>query len=276
MTVPKDRRKSNWTFYLFSSTGKLLWTRPPVGGQTFGQTYYAPPFPGLGFMIQPSGAGRHDVWAVSVHTPWFPSVVHQIDAWGHMKGEYWSNGYITYVRAATWRGKPMVLMGARHNESEGASVALLDGKRVSGSAPAATDAYRCATCPPGQPVHFVVFPRPASLRALHATSPVIRIEAENSNGVLVWINHDDSHAAGLNVIYTLDEQLRPLSVGVADDYETDRAMLARAGLIPSPPAPDPVDELRIVRWWTGGRFVDLMVPATLPRPPRNSDPARTR
>jgi hypothetical protein len=170
----------------------------------------------------------------------------------------------------------VVLIGARHNESEGASLALLDGKRVSGSAPAATDAYRCSTCPSGRPLHFIVFPKPASLRALHATSPVIRIEAENSNGVLVWINHNGSQGPDLVAIYTLDEQLRPVSVGVSDDYEVNRATLARAGQIPPLPATDPVEELRTVRWWTGDRFVDLATPATLPRPPRNFDPARTR
>jgi len=90
---------------------------------------------------------------------------------------------------------------------------------------------------------------------------VTRIEAGNPDAILVWTDPaNDNHHDELSVIYTLDRQLRPLSVTVNDQYQVGCEALVREGKIPPLPSTDPIEELRTVRWWNGQSFEDVTVP----------------
>jgi hypothetical protein len=267
LTSPRDRRKADWRFYCFSNTGVLRWTHslsPPP--HTFGNRRMDPAMAGDRFFLTPADNGHTRVWLTYVNGPWFPSVLIGVDELGRTTSEFWSAGYITTARPATWEGRPVLLVGARNNESHGASVALLDGAHPTGSAPANTAEFRCTTCPAGAPLAFVVLPQPGFLRGVGGSSPVMRIEAANPEAITVWVCHFldlIEPYPGINsadVIYTLDRRLRPIAVAVGDHFNAACEQLARLGRVSSCPTEEQLEELGSVRWWNGTGFEDLTVP----------------
>ena len=272
-TIPADGRKEDHRFYCFDAAGSLRWTFAVSTPRAFGGTIYAPPFPAYRILLVPRPGPGKDVWLVSVHSPWFPSVMTRLEPDGRVSAEYWSNGYITLAAGATIGLRQVLLVGARSNESEGASLALIDAASPSGAAPAASARYRCDDCPPGRPVRFAQFIKPSRLRALRGTSAITRIHVDDLSRVVVWINHgqDVGEYQG-EVIYTLDSDLRPLAVGLNDGFHAATDALVRRQLIPRPPASPAIDEVRTIRWWDGTRFVDASVPA----PPLSQAPASRR
>jgi len=261
-TMPADGRRDAHRFYFFDSAGSLRWTFAVSTPRTFGGTVFAPPFPASRILLVPRPQPGKDVWLVSVHSPWFPSVMTRLEPDGQVSGEYWSNGHIAVAASAVLDGRRVLLVGARSNESEGASLALLDADSPSGAAPSGSARYRCDDCPSGRPGRFVQFVKPARLRALRGTSAITRVHVDDLSRVVVWINHgqDVGEYQG-EVIYTLDAQLRPLEVALNDGFQTATDALVRRKLIPVPPPSPAIDEVRTVRWWDGTRFIDAPVPA---------------
>ncbi|MFO7693619.1 MAG: hypothetical protein R6V57_11085 [Vicinamibacterales bacterium] len=261
-TIPADGRKEDYRFYCFDSAGDLRWTFAVSTPRAFGGTVFAPPFPASRILLVPRPRPGRDVWLVSVHSPWFPSVMTRLEPDGRVSAEYWSNGYITVAASAVLDGRRVLLVGARSNESGGASLALLDAADPSSAAPSASARYRCDDCPPGRPDRFVQFVKPARLRALRGTSAITRVHVDGFSRVVVWINH--GHDVGEyqgEVIYTLDSQLRPLEAALNDGFQAATDALVRRKLISAPPSSPAIDEVRTVRWWDGTRFIDASVPA---------------
>jgi hypothetical protein len=62
------------------------------------------------------------------------------------------------------------------------------------------------------------------------------------------------------VIYTLDADLRPLSIDVNDAFDAGVRALAGRKLIPEPPSTPAIDEVQTIRWWDGARFIVLTAP----------------
>jgi hypothetical protein len=243
--------------YCFDFRGRVLWTYKYAKLQTFGAEVYAPPFPPAQFFVSEAADTKMFVWVVSDHIPWFPSVVHKLDSTGTVRGEYWSNGYITSLKTAQWDGRRVVLVGARNNEHESASLALLDEDRPSGTAPASDSRYRCRTCPEGHPLAFVVFSKPERLRQLPDTAPVTIAQTDLNGSVVVWVDFGQDSDTTASVFFTLDRQLRPVRVDTADTFDAGCSQLVRKGIIPAFRPGEGLEQLRSVLWWNGRAFVEL-------------------
>jgi hypothetical protein len=267
ISVPADGRGEAYRFHAFSHTGRLLWDYARAGSVVFGDTTYVSPFLARHFYLTPRGPRGSAMWLVSNHRPWFPSVMEKVELDGTLMSEYWSAGYVTMVWEGVVAGRRVVLVGARNNESQGASLAMLDAARPAGSAPAEEARYQCRSCPPGRPLRFVKFQKPARLRALGGTSPVLRISVDSNSRISVWVApaHDTEAQPRPEVIYTLDAGLRPLSIGLNDAFDASVRALAGRKLIPEPPATPAANEVQSVRWWDGSGFIDLAAPAPFPR-----------
>jgi hypothetical protein len=266
ISSPVDGRGEKYRFHAFSHTGRLLWDHARGGDVVFGDATYTSPFLAQHFYLTPREPRGSNLWLVSNHRPWFPSVMENVDLDGTLTSEYWSAGYVTRVWEGVVAGRRVLLVGARNNESEGASLAMLDAARPAGSAPAEEARYRCRTCPPVGPLRFVKFPKPKRLQPLGGTGPVKRINVDSGSRILVWVApaHDTGVLPGPEVIYTLDADLRPLSVSLNDAFDASVRVLAGRKLIPEPPATPAIDEAQTVRWWDGTRFVSLTAPPRRP------------
>jgi hypothetical protein len=112
----------------------------------------------------------------------------------------------------------------------------------------------------------VKFPKPKRLQPLRGTSPVIRISVDGGSRIIVWVSqgHDTEVRPTPEVIYTLDADLRPLSVNLNDAFDASVRALAGRKFIPEPPATPAISEVQTVRWWDGTKFVSLTAPPRRP------------
>lgn len=145
----------NSGLFVFGPRGSLLFhdrvnRTVRFGSEAYGPSWvadrlYVPQRPG-------SVLASYHVWEE------FAAVIRETDVGGRLLGEYWSNGYVTGVARLPVNGSMVTFVGAAHNETGGASLAIFT-RGLGGSAPARTEKYRCTDCPPGHPDVFLVFPR---------------------------------------------------------------------------------------------------------------------
>ncbi|HSP92262.1 MAG TPA: hypothetical protein VLN08_15205, partial [Vicinamibacterales bacterium] len=221
----------------FNSDGTIRWTFEPeltmyFGAETFGPSWIVD----RAFVTaDPAGGPGKAIWAVLFDTALFPSSIMRIDlATGTPLTAYWTAGSITSAALDMSGPEPRLLVGACHNETRAGSLSVLDALNPTGSAPAEVDKYRCASCPPGAPLDFLVFPKPARFAQLEATGPVETLtpQADGTLGVRVRyaVADPESFAVG---IFTLDPSLTPVSADTADDYLTKYGKLDARGAAPA-------------------------------------------
>jgi hypothetical protein len=249
--------------YLFEHDGRVRWTHKPTVSVRFGDEMFGP-----SWIVQkafvtadPAGGNGRAIWVVLYDSALFPSSIRRLDPrTGSPLSEYWTNGSIVTAALDGSTSPPRLLVGACYNETRAGSLSILDALNPNGSAPAATGKYRCTSCPPGEPMAFLVFPKPARFGKSDASGPVDTLtpQADGTLGVRVRYAWSDTDTFAVGVI-RLDSSLTPISADTADDYLKVYNALAARGDAPAG-APATVDPDReffpILRWDSAsGRFV---------------------
>lgn len=258
-----DRRTDVPGLFCLNADGSPRWVHRVEREISFGGERFGLPFLPHRYFVTaaPEREGTPALWAVSIHAQMYPSVLQRLDPrTGRPAGEYWSNGYIDAVVMDRMDGRNVLLVGACHNESKGASLAVLDAIAFSGSAPAASVNYRCTDCPPGEPLRFVVFPKPERFAALDASSSVVRLEV-GADDIVVGLKHalGQTPAPLAIAFYRLDRDLVPRWASPGDGYMTVWRALTRSGVVPgnAQDTVDPVREFFPLQRWNGAAFVPL-------------------
>lgn len=243
----------------FEADGTLRWQRRLDDRVRFGDEVYRFPWMVERFRVMPNPDGTQSVWTAFIHNLEFPSVLEQIDARGTVLSRYWSNGYVNSLAAATWKGQPVLLVGAANNEHKGASLAILDRKAPTATAPAVNPKYRCFTCPEAEPLAFVVFP----------PTPIGRIRGATSAPEHAWVSGDDGVVAQVvepaegtplrfgTVYYTLDADLRPVDLEISRTYQLLHNWWYEAGKLDRPYTQAEEARLTPILKWEAGRFVEM-------------------
>jgi hypothetical protein len=139
---------------------------------------------------------------------------------------------------------------------------VLDALNPSGSAPAERAKYRCTTCPPGEPLAFVVFPKPARFASYGGSGGIYTIDVGAGGGVpflsAITLHAAWGHDRAVGV-YKLDSTLRPVHVDTADSYQSTYDALVREASIPAfqPARVDPDAEFLPILHWVAGTFVPI-------------------
>ena len=253
---------------VFGSDGALRFThKPAMDSVRFGNTVYARPF--LSFLAKSlsSSHGPDRLWVVSTHNIWFPSSLEQVDAAGRVLSRYWSNGFIDDVASVEVDGHKLIAVAAAHNETRGASLALLDAGRATGAAPAARYEYRCTSCPAGEPLAFLVFPAgDVHLEGVGAGGSTLganRVQQAGETLRLAVLHRRASPGLNApmpeaNVTYLLDTRtLRLLDVWADEAYKSWHRALERDGRLHHSFGERDLEVLRRVMRWDGHRFVPL-------------------
>jgi hypothetical protein len=238
-----------------------------------GVEVHPPPMISPTFVLTADANGRKHIWAQFQNNLNFPSVLAKLSPEGKLLGEYWSNGHIQVLGASRLNGKRVMLVGAAHNETRGASLAVLDYDNLSGSAPAEKPYYRCVDCLPGQPLKFVVFPR-GELGALHderAAPTELRVTPDGeiilSVRLLSGLIPGEPEPQSGVAIYTLSPDLEILQAEHENTYRRFHAHHWQNRNVNHSYGARDENELKQVRVWDGNRFVPL--PSNAPRSARN-------
>jgi hypothetical protein len=218
----------------------------------FGGVPFGPPWHARGVFMAPDGRS----FAVASHvTDEFAAVIQEMDVDGHVRGEYWSNGYVSWFSRTTTAGRPVTFVGAINHEPGGASLAIFDGP-LRGSAPAVADKYRCSDCPEGRPGVFLIFPR----SRLQASEGI----GTNMLAVGEMVPHEYSVRLEIgpppppgeptaSAYYTIDRKGRVLKTYLGPDALPRHAALVSSGRT-TPATLFREEDLWPVRRWNGRGF----------------------
>lgn len=243
--------------YVFDHDGTVRWRYRFSGSVTFGPDRFDPPWsPRFVYVTdRPEGGAGRALWVSSVERTAYPSVLQRLDVGtGLPLSSYWSNGYISSVALGTLGRRKVLLVGGSFNDAKCSSLAVLDPMNPNGSAPAERAKYRCGNCPPGSPLAFVLFPKPARFAPLDTSGSVFSIDAAKSDDVVVKVGHALAADDYATVVYRLDGQLRPTWIDTADGYLRAYETLVRQGVLPpgTSTAIDPATEYPPPLYWAGG------------------------
>jgi hypothetical protein len=186
------------------------------------------------------------------HPMYFPAVLRRLDAEGRTAGEYWSNGHIGTVTSVQIGGRWATLVGAAHNETGGASLAVFFGN-IAGSAPATRARYTCDGCPAGTPDIFIVFPRSRLQDQLGENAIVGTVSVVGPDRLSVGVvNAGHLYTPQLCCgwsYYTLDHDFRVVGTELGGSYPSlQRAFEAEHRVTASSRFRDPGDFYPVRRW----------------------------
>ncbi len=258
LAVPFSPSRQGQALICFNADGSRRWTRLPADTQRYGGADYTAPWVASHFLPTRNADGTRTIWAVFSHGLLFPSVLEQIDRFGQVKSRYWSNGYISSLGQGTWDERPVLFVGAANNEHKATSLAILDRANPSGTAPAANPKYRCGTCPPGDPLAFVVFP-PSPVGLVRDDTTGVHDAWVNAAGELT-VNIEES-VPGVDgeggVYFTLDQLLRPRRIEVSRQYQHLHDSLFRQGRLDRAYSEAEQQRMGTVLRWGGTAFVEV-------------------
>ena len=253
--------------FCFNGDGSIRFHHVPAREVSYGGTTYAPPWRGAYVTVTGVTGRAHDIWFVSVHLLEFPTVLEKLDVAGNVRREYWSDGQLFFLATSAVVDRPLVFVGAINNEFKGGSLAVLDARQPSGSAPAMSDHYRCTGCPPGHPLAFLVFPRLDLTAAIDSHSYVGNIVPDKLGQVFVDIVHhtgDDipqELREKATTHYHLDRQYRVIGAELGERLRSVHELFERKGLLDHPFSPDrEARSLWPVRRWDSSGFVEIYPP----------------
>jgi len=246
-------------FWVFDHDGSPRFDVRPDAVVHFGGTAYRAPWIFHTLFVTRGPDGSPSLWVVFTHAMEFPSLLMELDSTGTVRSEYWSNGFIEAVVETTWQGRPVVIVGATDNETRGASLAIFDRHRVTGSAPAVDPSYRCTDCPAGTPAEFLLFPRRCLSRAREGQPTVNEIWTDTGGRLHVSVfEFGPVQTTKLPTVwYWLGPDLTPERAELSEDLLAGHRELEKAGTLDHPFGPADEADLFPVRRWDGGHFVDL-------------------
>jgi hypothetical protein len=258
-------QQAETALYVFERDGRLRWTYKPAVKVRFGDDAFGPSWiVDRAFVTaDPAGGPGRAIWISFVDMALFPSAIERLDPkTGGPLGAYWTNGSIVTAALDTSSpSQPKLLVGACYNETKAGSLSVLDALNPTGSAPAALDKYRCMDCPPGEPLAFLVFPKPARFAGSDATGPVETITLQSDGSIGLRVRHavagPDAQAVG---VFKLDASFAPVSVDTADGYlRVYNLLAARGDAPPAPPVVDPEREFLPILWWNAAaqRYMEV-------------------
>jgi hypothetical protein len=203
--------------YCFSSTGALLWTFDPTYRLTFPDRAFAGPWLMRSWLASPAPDAQ--VWASFNHNVWWPSLVVRIDGLGKEQVKFVNSGHIEALSRLDRQGRRLLLAGGVNNEYRMAALAILDEDGPAASSPQAPgSSFACVGCPQARPLRYVLFPRSELNVAAGQPYNVVEIISAPGEVAPVELSAREVPDPRLRTVYTLDEDLLPVSVAMSDAY----------------------------------------------------------
>jgi hypothetical protein len=247
--------RENRRLVCLEADGRERFVHRPTGTRRFGDHEYAEPWLVSMVVVTRGPDGARHLWVVSTHNLWFPSVLQALDPHGVVRQEYWSNGFIGFVVETSWKGRPVVLVGATNNDFRAASLAVFPADRVTGKAPSARPAYDCRNCPAGGPEEFFLFPSLCSARR-SGQAGLFEAWVERGDRIHATIIQGGGAGAGATY-YTLGPDGKVLAAEISREFQAQHVLLEREGALDHRFGSTDDREMFPVRRWDGTRFVDL-------------------
>jgi hypothetical protein len=251
--------------YCFDDRGRVRFTYFPHHHVTFGEVLTTGPWHPLMFAVLRDASGKKFIWLASNDTNQFPTVIEKIDATGRVHGQFWHPGLVNEIRPWIYRGRRVVLVAGGNNDFNGASLAVVDEDKPTGTAPAHRAHYVCAGCPTATPLAFIVFPPSDIERLQDSVAGVSQVWASDDGNLTIELNHQAAFP-GMERLeggthYHLDANLQPLSAEHQPQFHMLHDELFRGHRLDHPFGSADIARLSPIYRWNGRAFDEVRVPS---------------
>lgn len=145
--------------WCFSTRGDVAWQLAWPAKLRFRMDEFGPPWNFGSLQVYDAGGHRRILYAVS-HIPWWPAALLRLNENGTLLDVFVNSGHVVTTNVVETPAGKFVLAGGTSNANDGAMLAVLDEKSISGSSPEASGSpFECLNCPAGKPLRYFVFPR---------------------------------------------------------------------------------------------------------------------
>lgn len=143
--------------FRFSDTGVPQWSQTVEDRFRFNTGEYGPPWAASNLTVYRSRGESRIAWAVH-HYTWWPALLLTLNARGERVGTFVNSGWIHDVQPT--RDERHLLISGVTNSRRAYFYAVLDAAHPTGHSPEPVGSeMECETCPQGDPIAYVVFPR---------------------------------------------------------------------------------------------------------------------
>lgn len=257
-----SRSAAQRQLYCFESDGTLRFVHRARGSVRFGDTSFGEPWAAERVFTTRRANGSPSLWVVSAQPGGWPSWLQELGPDGSVRQQYLTDGNITQLAEARWRGADVVLVGGSDEDQGAASLAVFDRDAVAGSAPATRAGYDCTSCSLGGPRDFFVFPR-LCLTPAGSAPRISEIWLQGGDSLVLATLHgrEGGTLPGvpdlLRAHYVFNGAKALVHAEISRDYQIAHAALQRRGLVDH--AYGPQDDARLfpVLRFDGRGFVPL-------------------
>lgn len=231
----------------FAADGTPVWSARVEDRLIFGGGEYGPPWVAADVTAYRAGAGTRIAWSVH-HFTWWPSLLVTLDSNGRRLGAFVNSGWISGVTVSP-DGRHLLVSGVT-NASRAYFFAVLDAERPFGRSPEPPRSEtECVTCPPGDPLHYVVLPRTDVGGQYPFPAPGPVVQAFDHGGIQVQTLESEGPKVGA-VIYELSPDFEVRQARLSDSFWEWHRRLEAEGRLNHAADQCPHREAFDVRHWT--------------------------
>ncbi len=240
-----------------SPGGRREWSLVANDRVQFREREFGPPWPTDDFAVYRAGGETRIAWAVHQFT-WWPGLLISVNAKGERRGLFVNSGWLRNVQPSP-DGRVLFVTGIT-NSRRAYFMAVLDASHPSGRSPEPPGAEtECVNCPPGNPLHYFVFPRTDVGRAgpFPAAGPSVQTFEDRSTQVET--HESDAGIVG-TVIFTFSPAAELRSARFNDAFWEQHRHLEAIGTLTHTAADCPERlGLDVQHWTPSGGWQQVLV-----------------
>lgn len=246
----------------FAADGAPAWVFSADDRPAFRDGAFGPPWPAADLALVRVGGETRIAWAVH-HFTWWPGLLITLDAQGERLGTFVNSGWIRAVKPSPDHRR--LLVSGISNDNRAYILAVLDAERPTGRSPERAGApTECVSCPPGDPLRYVVFPRTDVGREQPFPLDGPSVQTFEDGGIEVQ-TFETSAPNVATVVYRLGPDLSIASARVNDAFWEWHQRLEADGRLRHGPEACPERLSMTVRQWTpaaGWTSMRVLVPSS--------------
>ena len=259
--------------YCFSARGKVLWRQPFADRVHFGGEECGPIWEAHDLIVTGSGKNTF-AWCTICSYLKSVAIVVRVDLNGTTAKWFVNYGHLGQLKELRVGGGPYILVGGINNETNNATLAVLDETRPAGHSPQTGALAECECCPEGQPYHYFLFPRSEVIRVTGPPYNGVKeiVVANGQIQVMTMEGVDDPSRGlwGLWALYDISEALVPQSVFFSDFYWFAHEKLSAEGKIKHSltACPERLKPITVRKWSADEGWKNIMLPPIGPKLPK--------
>lgn len=251
---------------LLSSSGEVLWSYAPALSFQFGKNIIGERW-SVSDLFVSHRSQKPQIWAAFAHGTWGNTLIVNLDPVSGKATLRFVNTGAVHAMGEFHNGRDYLLAGGFNNESDSASLAIIDEARPFASSPQSPGTrHECVTCPPGRPDFYLIFPRSELMNLAGLHEEAVNQEYVTGNQIEVQVGDMVQPPVGIQMFYEIrmDQGFRPASFRFGSGYDMLHRKYEREGKLNHTleNCPERLHPKPVKMWTPAGGWIEIPIPPT--------------